>query len=148
MQTEFLIEGRRATVTLKRITAADPAAGVEVSVTVTALKYWELIAVYLPCVQGITQTPLPILQIDDGANVIAEFAGSSAAQVVSSTTFYTWGVDLPLSGQVGATPNTRSTGALPVGLILPPGYRVRTSTQGLGANTDYGVASLFVAEYA
>lgn len=134
--------------TIKRVAGANPAAGVEVTDVVPAGKYWELLTVQVPCVQGITQTPLPFLQITDPSdNVIAEFPGTSAAQGASTTCAYTWGVDVPVTGQIGATPNIRSNGSLPGGLILPPGYKIKTVTQGIGANTDYGVPSYYVIEY-
>jgi len=133
--------------TYKRVASADPAAGSEVApVVVPANKSWELLAAWVTLVQGLTQTPQPFLVIDDGTSTIAEFAGSSAAQSVSTTAKYTWGIDLPLLGQIGATPNIRSGGPL-ARLYLPTGFRVGTFTAGIGANTDYGVMGLFVIEY-
>lgn len=132
----------------KRVAGTNPAAGVEVTDAVPAGKFWELLTVQVPLVQGITQTPLPYLQITDpNDNVVAEFPGTSAAQGASTTANYTWGVDLPVTGQIGATPNIRSNGSLPAGLILPPGFKIKTVTQGIGANTDYGVPSYYVIEY-
>jgi hypothetical protein len=132
---------------IKLVTGADPAANAEVSDTVPAGKWWELLAVALTLVQGITQTPQPILIIDDGTTTLYEGFGSSAAQAVSTTCVYTWGPDVSLSGQVGATTNVHSTAPLPSGLYLPGGYRIRTNTIGKGANTDYGAPSYFVIEY-
>lgn len=131
----------------KRIGGTNPAANVEVSEAVPAGLYWLLLAVQVALVQGATQTPQPILVIDDGANVIAEFPGSSAAQGASTTCAYTWAANVPLLAQIGATPNIRSGGPLSSGLILPPGYRIRTVTLGIGANSDYGVPSLYVVEF-
>lgn len=132
---------------IKRVAGADPAANVEVLDTVPAGKTWELLVVSIPLVQGITQTPQPILVIDDGTNVLYEMFGSSAAQAVSTTCRYNWGPDLALTGQVGATTNVHSTAPLPSGLYLPAGYRIGTNTIGKGANTDYGVPSYVVIEY-
>jgi hypothetical protein len=125
----------------------DRAAGVEVSETVPTGKTWQLLAVSVALVQGITQTPQPILVLDDGTDVIGEFFGSSAAQAVSTTCRYTWAPGLTLSGQVGSAAAVHSNAPIPYGLILPPGYRIRTSTLGIGANSDYGVPSLYVVEY-
>jgi len=86
----------------------------------------------------------PILVLDDGANTIYESVGSSAAQPVSTTGSYTWAPDIQTSGQIGATPNIRSTGALPELVMLPAGYRTRTVTLGIGANTNYGGPSIYV----
>ncbi len=133
---------------LKRVTGADPAAGSEASDAVPAGKFWWLIGYKIQCVQGITQTPLPILQIDDGATPLFESPGSSAVQAISTTTIYTWASGLVLTGQIGATPNIRSVGGLSDLLLLPAGYRVRTITPGIGANTDYGAPSIYVVEFS
>lgn len=133
---------------LKQVNGTDVAANTEISETVPAGKHWLLLAFSVALVQGITQTPQPILLLDDGTDIIAELFGSSAAQAVSTTCRYTWAPGLPLSGQVGATTDVHATAPLPEGLILPPGYRIRTNTLGKGANSNYGAPSLYVAEYA
>lgn len=130
----------------KRVAGTDVAANTEFSETVPASKHYLLLSVTVSLVQGATQTPQPILVIDDGTTVIFESFGSSAAQAASTTCQYTWAVGHTLSGQVGATTNVHSTGPLPFGLVLPPGYRIRSSTIGIGANSNYGAPSLFVVE--
>jgi hypothetical protein len=132
---------------LRVFTGTNPAAGAEISETVPAGKWWEVITVSVSLVQGLTQTPQPILVIDDGATTLAEFFGASAAQAASTTCRYTWGAHLPLSAIVGAGANGRATAPLPSGLVLPAGSRVRTSTLGIGAATDYGAPVLYVVEY-
>lgn len=132
---------------ITQLNGSDPAAGAEVSVTVPAGKHWHLISVSVALVQGATQTPQPILVIDDGTDVLFENFGSSTAQAVSTTCRYTWAEGLTLSGQVGATTNVHATAPLPAGLILGPGFRIRTSTLGIGANSDYGAPGLYYVEY-
>ena len=133
---------------IKRIAGTDQAANAEVGDAVPAGKTWELLLVSIPLVQGATQTPQPILQLTDPSdNVIAELFGSSAAQGASTTCRYTWAPDLPLSGQIGVTTGVRSSAPLPSGLYLPAGYKVKTTTLGIGANSDYGVPSYLVIEY-
>jgi hypothetical protein len=133
--------------TRKTVQVADPAANNEFSQAVPAGKEWELLAVRVALVQGLTQTPQPILVIDDGTNTIFESFGSSAAQAVSTTCGYSWAPNLPLTGQVGSGANVRSLGPLPEGVVLEPGFRIRSVTLGLGANSDYGAATLYVVEY-
>ena len=128
------------------VTGSDPAAAAEVSETVPAGEVWELHAVSVALVQGATQTPQPSLVIDDGTNVIAILPGSTAAQAVSTTCQYTWAPGLVTSGQIGATTAVRSAGALPDKLVLRPGYRIRTSTVGIGANSNYGAPILHVTK--
>lgn len=131
------------------VTGADPAANAEISDTVPAGQTWALLAVSVACVQGLTQTPQPILVIDDGAgNVIFESFGSSAAQAASTTCRYTWAPGHVLSAQVGATTNVHAVAPLPDRLILRAGWRIRTSTLGIGANTNYGAPIYTVAVIA
>lgn len=126
----------------------NPAANAEVPIqTVPDGKVWWLKGFSVACVQGATQTPQPILIVDDGTNVIYESFGSSAAQAVSTTCRYSWGPGLPLTGQVGATTNVHSTAPLPWYLLLKAGWRISTLTIGLGANTDYGVGTIYVVEF-
>ncbi len=134
--------------TLQQINGTDPGAGVEVTQTVPAGKAWGLLSVSVALVQGITNTPQPILVLDDGVDVVYESFGSSAAQAVSTTCRYTWAVDNELTAVVGATTNCHANAPLADGLLLPEGYRVRTTTIGIAATADYGVPSLLVVEYS
>lgn len=131
----------------KLFAGTDPAANTEILETVPEAKQWELKVVSVSLVQGLTQTPQPILVIDDGSESIYEGFGSSNVQAVSTTTRYNWGVGLPLSAQTGATTNVHATAPLPEGLVLNAGWRIRTNTLGKGANSDYGVPMLLVVEY-
>lgn len=127
---------------------ANPAANNEIAVTtVTAGKIWWLKSFSVSLVQGATQTPQPILIVDDGTNVVFESFGSSAAQGVSTTCRYTWAPNLPLTAQIGTTTNVHSTAPLPMYLLMKDGWRISTLTLGLGANSDYGVATICVVEY-
>lgn len=137
------------TETLSRIAGGDPAAGAELSYTVPAGSQLRLILVSVVLVQGLTQTPIPTLVIDDGATIAFQLPASTDAtgQAVSTAARYTWGVGLPLTARVGATPNIFATAPLPDRLLLPAGWRVRTATGGSGANTDYGAATLLADDY-
>ena len=132
---------------LKTVAGTNPAAGAEVSETVPAGKAWKLVAVSVQLVQGITQTPQPVLVLDDGTTVFFEQFAATNAQGASTTARYSWvlGGGPPIA-LVGATPNIRGVGPLP-DVVLPAGFRVRTSTVGIGANTDYGAPALYVVEY-
>jgi hypothetical protein len=130
----------------KRVVGADPGAGAEFSMTVPTGKSWWVISVIVTLVQGITQTPQPILVIDDGANSVFESLGSSAAQAVSTTCVYTWAGDVQITGQVGSGAGIHSLAPLPQNLVLPPGYRIRSNTLGIGAASDYGVPAALVCE--
>jgi hypothetical protein len=128
-------------------TTADPAANAEFTFTVPTGKIWEPVSLSVQLVQGATQTPWPYLVIDDGANIIAQQHGGSAALGVSSTAQYTWArIALGGTAAVGATPNINVVSAIPE-VVLPAGYRIRSNTIGIGANTNYGVPRLLVVEY-
>ena len=133
---------------LLQLNGPDPAANAEITAQVVpAGKSWQLLSVSVALVQGITQTPQPILVIDDGSDVIFESFGASAAQGASTTCRYTWAPDLPLTAPIGTTTNVHATAPIPAGLVLGQGYRIRTVTLGIGANTDYGAPSFHVVEY-
>lgn len=137
-----------STADIVTLTGTDPAANTEISETVAAGKGYELLSISVACVQGITQTPQPILVLKDAAGkIIYENFGSSAVQAVSTTCQYTWAPNLTLSAQVGATTNVHSTSPIPLGFILLPGYTITTNTIGKGANTDYGAPILYVARF-
>lgn len=131
----------------KVVIGADPGANTEFSVAVPVGKWWQLIAVSVLLVQGATQTPQPLLQLDDGATTFFEAFGSSGAQAAATTCRYTWAPESPQTAQVGAGAGVHSTAPLPACLVLGPGYRVRSSTLGIGANSDYGAPALYVVEY-
>jgi len=130
----------------KVVSGTNPAANAEVSQTVPAGELWLLFCVTVACVQGGTQTPLPILSITDGTTKFFESAGSTTVQAVSTTTQYTWAPGLVTSGQIGATTNVHSFAPLPEGLLLEAGYVIATTTIGIGANTDYGAPAFFVVK--
>lgn len=123
------------------------AANTEFSETVPAGETWELVAVSVSLAQGATQTPLPILIVDDGTTTLFESFGSTTVQAVNTTTQYTWAPGLTLTGQVGATTNVHSTAPLPLGLVLGGGFRIRTSTVGLGANSNYASPAFLIRRF-
>lgn len=136
--------GVKSAIQLLRTTlGTNQAANTEITEAVPAGKQWLLLAVSVSLVQGATQTPQPILIVDDGANVIFESFGASTAQNAGVTTQYTWAPDLP---QTAGGANTVCTAPLPSGLLLNAGSRIRTSTLGKGANTDYGAPTLHYVE--
>jgi hypothetical protein len=131
----------------QRVAGANPAANAEFTVSVPSGKSWLLLSVTVSLAQAGAGSSQPLLVIDDGTNTLIESFGSSAAQAVSTTCQYTWAPGLVLTGQVGATTSVHSQGSLPEGFIVPTGGRIRSSTIGLSANTDYGIPSFWIVEY-
>lgn len=109
----------------------------------TGPRAWLLLGYSVSCVQGATQTPFPSLVVDDGTNIIFQGFCGTAAINASVTAQCSWAPGLIA---VGSGASTANTGPLPEGLVLPPGYRVRTLTTGIGANTNYGSPTIFVSE--
>jgi hypothetical protein len=127
---------------------SNPAANAEFSITVPAGKFWKVLSVTVSLVQGATQTPQPILVIDDGTNVLFESFGATGAQSASTTARYSWVAGGPQpAALVGTTPNIHAVAPLPSGLVLPPGSRIQSSTLGKGAATDYAAPALLIVEY-
>ncbi len=110
---------------------ADPAAGAEFTVTVPAGEVWELLGVYsrLAC-DATVANRRPHLTIDDGTLIFGKFT-SSAVQTASSTWSYVWSYNV---GYSFATSNSMI--GLPK-LLLPAGYRVRSTTDLLQAADNW-----------
>lgn len=120
------------------VSGANPAANAECLITVPAGERWVLKSVSVSLVQGATQTPWPVLIIDDGTNTLWSAHSGTAAQAFSTTCQHSWGAAAP-TGIQGATTVVQAQGPIPQDMVLEAGSRIRTLTTGIGANTDYGV---------
>jgi hypothetical protein len=128
----------------------DPAAGAEVAAAdfvVAASKIWVVKSFTVSLVQGATQTPLPALAWDDGTTILGSIPGATAALSVSTTARFTWTIGWRQAATAGAA-LTANTAPLPDPLILPAAYRLSTVTAGIGANSNYALASAVVDEYS
>ena len=133
------LKGDQIGLTVESVSSNDAAANAEFLFTVPAGEKWLLKSVSVALVQGATQTPWPVLVIDDGTNVIWSAPSGSAAQAADTTCQHSWGLASPLT-IAGVTTAVKATGPLPEGLVLPASYRIRSLTTGLGANSNYGKA--------
>lgn len=133
-------------VAYKTVAVGAPGAGLDWSAAVPTNKWWFLYAVYGVLTQGATQTPLPLLQLDDGTNLWMESTGSTTVQAVSTTTAYSWAPNMLLTGQIGAGANVHSNAPIPDSLVLPGGYHVKSLTVGIGANSQWSAIRIMVAE--
>lgn len=140
MLYQYNKEGDYLVPTVTSVTGADPAAGSEWSITVPTGERWNLLAVTVQCVQGATQTPQHRLIIDDGTNILLEIgAGGGIDQTISSTAQVTWAEGIAAAAHTATAGDEVFTGPLPDGLVLEAGFRLRSSTDGIGANTNFGV---------
>jgi hypothetical protein len=124
--------------------AADPAAGAEVSVIVPGGRVWEIQTVFLSLVTDATAANRFLhLALDDGTTIFWR-GHSNTAHTASTTAYYTWSA-------TGAPVATLSTGfmlTLPTPpLVLHPGFRIRTITPNLQAGDNYARPVLYVREH-
>ncbi|MGH8304878.1 MAG: hypothetical protein ACRETG_04645 [Steroidobacteraceae bacterium] len=138
-------------VSYKTILVSNPGAGLDWSQVVPvgtggAGKWWLLYAVYAQLVQGATQTPQPLLQFDDGTGLWMESTGSTTAQAASTTVAYSWAPNMLLTGLIGSGANVHANAPIPDSLVFPAGYHIKTSTVGIGANSQWQNIRLMVAE--
>lgn len=138
MSFEALISGGKVDVAL----STNPAANTEASIAVPSGVTWVIICAHLTVAQGITQTPLPSLQVADNlGNVVGLYPGASAATSASTTSTFDWYDGAALTAGAGATANTAR---IPRGLAVKPGWVVSTVTAGKGAATDLSALALHV----
>lgn len=127
---------------IRVVTASTPAAGAEFSETVPTGAVWEFLAFSCQLAEsgGIANTPRLVL--DDGSG--NELVGVPNLFGVATNTFtYSWLAGLGLSLDAG----TRKPISFPVGYLLNPGARIRTSTSGITGATQYSAGFLTVREW-
>jgi hypothetical protein len=135
----------RYQVRIVTVSSADPAAGAEISYTIPTGQLFEVTAVTFALVTSATAANRRVaLTFDDGTNVFFK----SVAQVVQTASL-TW----TYSAGAGGVDTTSVAGTdmklvLPVGLILPGGYRIRTASTALEADDNYGIARIQGIRYS
>jgi hypothetical protein len=125
-------------------TVSAPSAGADfANTTVSTNSMWLVTSFTASMVQGITQTPAPSLVIDDGTNILYQIP-IGVVIAASTTVQCTWGLGLP------ATVNNTAGGSVAAGLpnvLLVAGSRIRTVTNGIGANSAWGAAKLTYVQW-
>jgi len=128
---------------LRTVTGTDPAAGSEISETVPTNARWRLLAIRFELVTSTTVATRRVnLVIDDGSDTIFE-RESPATQAADLTRRYNFAA-------VGYAETAFTSDDVVLGipaLILPQGYRVRTSTTNLQSGDNYGAPILMVEEW-
>jgi hypothetical protein len=122
---------------------SDPAAGVEITVTMGAGSRINLKAVtYTLVTSAAVATRCSHLIIDDGTNVLLDLP-SSTTQTASLTYVYYWAAYAYAVGLIG----TKVYNPLPTGLILPTLWRLRTSTDLIDSGDNYSAARYWAEFY-
>lgn len=127
----------------RTISGTDPAAGVELSETVPAGARWLLKTFNLALLADATvANRAVIITIDDGTNIVWQ-VGTNINVTASQLAIYRLGVGLPFL-TIGTTHYNLP---IPAGLILGPGYRIRTITTNLQAGDNYTAPVYHVEEF-
>jgi hypothetical protein len=126
------------------LTAANPAAGAEVSVVVPPDTFWVVYAVRFRLVtSAAVANRVSRLTLDDGANIYWH-ADTPAAQAASLTVDYAYGrvqgVDVTAASGLGPTLSLPD-------LVMGPGHRIRTSTALIDAGDDYGAPQVLGGQF-
>ena len=126
------------------ITGTDPAAGADIIETVPANARWTLLFARATLVTDATVTNRTSnLAIDDGTTEIMRWPAPTS-QTATNTWTWVW-------GNVGAVANQGSAGVavlVQTPLILPTGWRFRTSSTGIVAGDNWGAPTYVVQEHA
>jgi hypothetical protein len=128
---------------LRSITGTNPAAGVEISETVPAGVRWRLVAFQATLTtSAVVANRFPGILIDDGTLILL-FSRSLAAQAASNSINHSW-ADWGAQSTALGSPNALP---IPPGLVLAPGYRIRTSTAALDVGDDWTAPQYLVEEW-
>lgn len=131
---------------IRVITTADPAANTEVAATaVPANALWRLISYTVSMAQGATQTPRPALLVRSAGTTTLLRIPVNADVAASTTVQCSWGAGL--ANTENNVTGGEMVAGIPNNLFLVPTDDVLTATQGIGAASDYGAATLVVEEW-
>lgn len=130
--------------TVKVITGADPAAGVEISETVPAGRAWELLAVRFTLVTSATAATRQVqLVLQNDSSVEFLRIAANVTQIASLTNSYNFAAGLGY--ERSALVQSHMVTGLPR-LVLPGGYKITTVTASVQAGDNYGAPLLYVVE--
>lgn len=125
------------------LVGTDPAAGAEISQTVPAGFVWRLTSIKFALTTDATvANRLPILTLDDGTNIYLSYP-AAAVQAASLGVNYT-GVPFSITGAVSGF---QFISLPPTGILLLPGWRVRTVTTAFQAGDNYSAPTLYFEQY-
>ena len=131
---------------IRYISTDNPAAGAETAAeAVPTNAVWRVRSFQIQMAQGVTQTPRPALAFRNASAALVALVPLSADVAASTTVDCHWG--LGLGDSVANNVTGGSMTAALSDMLLTAGFDVITSTQGIGAGSDYGVGILEVEEW-
>lgn len=127
---------------MKLIVGPDPAAGAEAILTVPTNLIWRIISFEVILTTDATvATRVPHMILDDGAVTFLDIK-TNADVTASETESFQWCSGIP--DDISSNPALHG---MPVDLILPAGFRVKTDTSSLQAGDNYAKPHLMVEEW-
>lgn len=129
---------------LRSIVGTVPGAGAEITETVPTGARWELKSLSLALITAVAvANRIPAITLDDGASLF--FASAIPGNETASATWSNqWGQGIGFSFSAAAFVGNA---AIPVGVRLPAGGRIRTSTTNIQAADQYGAPRYEVLEW-
>jgi hypothetical protein len=128
---------------VRAITGTDPAAGVDISETVPTNALWRLISLAATLVTDATViNRSPTIAFDDGASVYFR-SELSFFHTATNTVLYSASASPIFSTTLVA----QAPIAIPPGILLPPGHRIRTLTTNLQAGDNWSAPVFLIEEY-
>lgn len=135
-------ENIRGRVTTK--TSADPAAGVEVSITVPIGETWRIIAINFTLVTGaVAGNRFVHIKLENSGTVAAEIITSNS-QIISSTVRYNARENV---ADVTQSDNGVQLLDLPSNFLLTEGERIITATTNLNALDNFSAMTVMIEKY-
>jgi len=129
---------------IKLVTGTNPPAGSEISETVPTNARWQILGMRIRLVTDATVVSRRVcIILDDGATV---FNVIRATQTQPESIAYNYSL-VPGLGFEDTIGISDILIPLPVNLILPQGYRIRTSTINLQAGDNFDAPKMFVMEW-
>ena len=128
----------------RNLASADPAAGAEATITIPSYVSWIVRQVTVTLVTDATvaDRAVALEYYDVSANLT--YCVSAAVQIASKTVVYHWFVGAAVKED--ATSGYQNA-PLVDGLILLPGYRLRTKTKNIQAADNFGIMRVYYEQY-
>ena len=128
---------------VRSITGTNPAAQVELSETVPTGAIWVIDSIKVLLVTDANvANRFCFLTIDDGTNEVFR-----AASLASITASLTWNLIWSTQGSQSTGSSSSANSVLPITMMVPGGYRIKTTTSSLQVGDNFGAPQLFVREW-
>lgn len=129
---------------IRSIAGTTPAAGAEISESVPTGARYELLAIAtVLTASAVVATRIPVLTLDDGTTIFFAVAAVQT-RTASGGTRFIWAAGAPYTVIVNST---TTPSALPIGVRLAAGYRIRTTTTAIDVADQYSAVQYLVRDW-